>query len=80
MIAMTRGTARIGVLVPSTNTNLEADMALLRPNGISLHFARLRGHDRDEIPDVAQMAGQQIIRRHRPLFYPAPTYAQRRVH
>ena len=30
MSAMSRGTARIGVLVPTTNTNLEADMALPR--------------------------------------------------
>ena len=73
MSAMSRGTARIGLLVPFTNTNLEADMARLRPNGVSLHFARLRGYDRDEIPDEAQMAGQQIIRTHKPLFYPAPT-------
>ena len=52
-----RGLARIGVLVPFTNTNLEADMALLRPDGISFHYARLGGYDRDEIPDEAQMAG-----------------------
>ncbi len=78
MSAMSRGTARIGVLVPFTNNNLEADMALLRPNGISLHFARLRGYDRHEIPDEAQMEGQQIIRTHRPLFYPAPTCAASR--
>ena len=32
-----RGRARIGVLVPFTNTNLEADMALLRPSGVSHH-------------------------------------------
>lgn len=57
MSAMSRGTARIGVLVPFTNTNLEADMALLRPEGISFHYARLGGYDRDEIPDEAQMAG-----------------------
>lgn len=57
MNATSRGTARIGVLVPFTNTNLEADMALLRPDGISFHYARLGGYDRDEIPDEAQMAG-----------------------
>ncbi len=34
-----RGRARIGVLVPFTNTNLEPDMALLRPDGASLRFA-----------------------------------------
>ncbi|MEO0620114.1 MAG: Asp/Glu racemase [Pseudomonadota bacterium] len=52
-----RGRARIGVLVPFTNTNLEADLALIRPTGYSFHFARLGGYDADEIPDDAQMAG-----------------------
>jgi maleate isomerase/arylmalonate decarboxylase len=52
-----RGRARLGVLVPFTNTNLEADLALLRPPGVSLHFARLGGYDRDMVPDAAQMAG-----------------------
>ena len=52
-----RGRARFGVLVPFTNTNLEPDMALLRPNGVSLHFARLGGYDQDEIPDSEQMHG-----------------------
>ena len=52
-----RGRARIGVLVPFTNTNLEPDMVLLRPDGVSLHFARLGGYDADEIPDEKQMKG-----------------------
>ena len=52
-----RGRARFGVLVPFTNTNLEPDMGLLRPDGVSLHFARLGGYDRDEIPDSEQMHG-----------------------
>jgi len=56
MISSSRGKGRIGVLVPFTNTNLEADATLLRPDGISIHFARLGGYDRDEIPDAAQMA------------------------
>ena len=30
-------------------------MALLRPEGVSLHFARMGGYDADEIPDEAQM-------------------------
>ncbi|MEM7188261.1 MAG: Asp/Glu racemase [Pseudomonadota bacterium] len=54
---MTRGRARIGALVPFTNTNLEPDLAMLRPDGVSLHFARLGGYDADEIPDDAQMHG-----------------------
>lgn len=52
-----RGLARLGVLVPFTNTNLEPDMSILRPFGVSLHFARLGGYDQDEIPDAAQMHG-----------------------
>lgn len=57
MTSMSRGKARIGVFVPFTNTNLEADMALMRPEGISFHYARLGGYDLDEIPDAGQMAG-----------------------
>lgn len=52
-----RGRARFGVLVPFTNTNLEPDMVLMRPDGVSLHFARLGGYDQDEIPDSDQMHG-----------------------
>ncbi|MEM7744280.1 MAG: Asp/Glu racemase [Pseudomonadota bacterium] len=52
-----RGRARIGVLVPFTNTNLEPDLGLLCPKGVSLHWARLGGYDVDEIPDEEQMAG-----------------------
>lgn len=51
-----RGTARLGVLVPFTNCNLEPDLVMLRPAGVSLHFARLGGYDRDEVPDEKQMA------------------------
>jgi maleate cis-trans isomerase len=52
-----RGRARFGILVPFTNTNLEPDMAMLRPEGVSLHFARLGGYDADEVPDENQMQG-----------------------
>ena len=52
-----RGRARFGILVPFTNSNLEPDMALLRPEGVSMHFARMGGYDADEIPDEAQMQG-----------------------
>lgn len=52
-----RARARIGVLVPFTNTNLEPDMVRLCPPGCTLHFGRLGGYDVDEIPDAAQMAG-----------------------
>lgn len=57
MTALSRGKARIGVFVPFTNTNLEADLALMQPEGISFHYARLGGYEADEIPDSDQMAG-----------------------
>ncbi len=50
-----RGRGRIGVVVPVSNTNLEPDMVMLRPAGVSLHFARAGGYDIDEIPDSDQM-------------------------
>ncbi|MGI9463205.1 MAG: maleate cis-trans isomerase family protein, partial [Aestuariivirgaceae bacterium] len=56
MMTASRGRGRIGVLVPFTNTNLEPDLAMLQPDGISFHFARLGGYDADEIPDDKQMA------------------------
>ncbi|MFK7745844.1 MAG: Asp/Glu racemase [Roseobacter sp.] len=56
-MTQSRGWARFGILVPFTNTNLEPDMVLLRPDGVSLHFARLGGYDEDEIPDETQMQG-----------------------
>ena len=56
-IVPSRGRARFGVLVPFTNTNLEADFALMRPDGISMHFSRLGGYDEDQIPDETQMQG-----------------------
>ncbi|MFK7837372.1 MAG: Asp/Glu racemase [Sulfitobacter sp.] len=52
-----RGRARLGLLVPFTNSNLEPDFALMRPPGVSLHVARLGGYDEDEVPDEAQMQG-----------------------
>ncbi len=54
-ITASRGRARIGVIVPFSNTNLEPDMALLRPDGVSIHIARAGGYDLDEIPDSEQM-------------------------
>ena len=51
----TRGRARIGAVVPFSNTNLEPDMAMLCPPGVSVHFARAGGYDLDAIPDEHQM-------------------------
>ena len=52
---LTRGRARIGVVVPYSNTNLEPDMGMLRPPGVSVHFARAGGYDLDAVPDEHQM-------------------------
>ncbi|MDW3221584.1 MAG: Asp/Glu racemase [Paracoccaceae bacterium] len=52
-----RSGARIGVLVPFTNCNLEPDMMALCPPGCTVHFARMGGYDVDEIPGSDQMAG-----------------------
>lgn len=52
-----RDTAKIGVLVPFTNTNLEPDLMAMCPPGCTLHFQRLGGYDVDEIPGSDQMAG-----------------------
>lgn len=53
----TRTRAKIGVLVPFTNTNLEADMMLMRCPDTTVHFQRMGGYDADEIPGSDQMAG-----------------------
>lgn len=50
-----RGLARLGVVVPVTNTNLEPDMMMLAPEGVSVHFAHAGGYDIDAIPDEKQM-------------------------
>ncbi len=50
-----RGVARIGVITPYSNTNLEADLALLRPPGVSFHVARAGGYGLDEIPNSDEM-------------------------
>ncbi len=52
-----RGYARLGLLVPFTNSNLEPDFALMCPDGFSIHVARLGGYDEEEIPDESQMRG-----------------------
>ena len=45
----------IGVVVPVTNTNLEPDVIMLAPQGVSVHFTRAGGYDVDAIPDETQM-------------------------
>lgn len=46
---------RIGLIVPSSNTNFEPDCALLAPPGMTLHSVRSGGYDVDAIPDSALM-------------------------
>ncbi|MCY4030789.1 MAG: hypothetical protein OXF05_01575 [Hyphomicrobiales bacterium] len=52
-----RGGPKVGVLVPYTNVNLEPDLQLMRPRGVTFHFERLGGYDVDKIPGSEQMAG-----------------------
>ena len=54
-LSPSRGRARIGIVTPFSNTNLEADLALLRPWGVSCHIVRAGGYDLDAVPDGAQM-------------------------
>ena len=53
----TRGRGRIGAVVPISNTNFEPDLALLLPDGFSIHVARAGGYDVDRVPDSEQMRG-----------------------
>jgi maleate cis-trans isomerase len=48
---MARNRGRIGVILPASNTNIEPDLALLAPPGVTLHFTRVGGYDVDAIPD-----------------------------
>ena len=50
-----RGLARIGVVVPMSNSNLEPDMYSVLPQGVTVHFARAGGYDLDKVPDSEQM-------------------------
>lgn len=52
-----RGGPKVGVLVPYTNVNLEPDLQLMRPPGVTFHFERLGGYEVDKIPGPEQMAG-----------------------
>jgi maleate isomerase len=46
---------RIGLVVPSSNTNVEPDFALLAPAGVTVHSARSGGYDLNAIPDSEEM-------------------------
>lgn len=47
----------MGIIVPSSNTNLEPDCALLVPCEATAHFTRLGGYDVEAIPGVEEMRG-----------------------
>lgn len=53
--AMGRGRARLGVVVPISNINLEPDLGLLCPPGVSFHVVRAGGYDVDAVPDGDQL-------------------------
>jgi maleate isomerase len=46
---------RIGMIVPSSNTNAEPDCQMLAPPGVTLHVTRSGGYDVNAIPDSNQM-------------------------
>lgn len=46
---------RIGLIVPSSNTNAEPDCNLLCPDGVTLHSVRSGGYDVEAIPDSNEM-------------------------
>ncbi|MCP4767405.1 MAG: Asp/Glu racemase [Gammaproteobacteria bacterium] len=46
---------RIGVIVPSSNTNAEPDLQMLAPVGLTLHCTRSGGYDVEAIPDSSEM-------------------------
>lgn len=46
---------RIGLIVPSSNTNVEPDCMMLCPPGVTIHSSRSGGYDVETIPDSAEM-------------------------
>lgn len=46
---------RIGLIVPSSNTNAEPDCWMLTPPGVTLHVTRSGGYDVSVIPDSNEM-------------------------
>ena len=54
-IAYAERTHRIGLIVPSSNTNIEPDFQLLCPAGVTVHSVRSGGYDIHAIPDSNEM-------------------------
>jgi maleate isomerase/arylmalonate decarboxylase len=46
---------RIGMIVPSSNTNAEPDCQMLAPPGVTIHTTRSGGYDVKSIPDSDEM-------------------------
>lgn len=46
---------RIGMIVPSSNTNAEPDCQMLTPSGVTLHVTRSGGYNVNAIPDSDEM-------------------------
>jgi maleate isomerase len=46
---------RIGMIVPSSNTNAEPDCLMLAPQGVTIHTTRSGGYDVESIPDSDEM-------------------------
>ena len=51
---------RIGMIVPSSNTNAEPDCQLLAPSGVTLHITRSGGYDVNSVPNSNEM--RQFVR------------------
>ena len=51
---------RIGLIVPSSNTNVEPDFVLLAPKGVTVHSVRSGGYDVTAVPDSDEM--RQYVR------------------
>jgi len=47
--------SRIGMIVPSSNTNAEPDCLMLAPPGVTIHTTRSGGYDVAAIPDSDEM-------------------------
>lgn len=59
-IEYTARSIRIGLIVPSSNTNIEPDFAMLSPIGVTVHSVRSGGYDVNAIPDSTEM--QKFVR------------------
>src|SRR5438552_8594289 len=61
--------AKIGTLVPATNTIVEAEYYLMAPRGVTVHTGRLsfgqrhsQGHEGEPLPDEAYAALEPAVR------------------